>query len=155
MNRPGRFLLRVPAGLYREILTHAAAELPAECCGLLAGTISEGGDIGLVTHRFTLVNELASPTEFLSEPRSMFAAVKAMRAAGVDVLAVYHSHPTGAPIPSRRDRERNYSEGVVNLIVGLATGVPEVRGWWLDAASYTEAQWEVTQPETPVGVEPT
>jgi proteasome lid subunit RPN8/RPN11 len=155
MNRPGRFLLRVPAGLYREVLEHAAAELPAECCGLLAGTISQDGSVGLVTHRFALVNELASPTEFLSEPRSMFAAMKAMRAANVEVLAVYHSHPTGAPIPSRRDQERNYSEGVVNLIVGLATGVPEVRAWWLSADSYLEAQLEMIQPETPVGVEPT
>ena len=48
-----------------------------------------------------------------------------------------------APVPSRRDLERNYSEQVVNLIIGLAGGEPEVRGWWLTATDYREAEFEV------------
>jgi proteasome lid subunit RPN8/RPN11 len=134
------FRLVIPRPLFDAMLAHALAELPAECCGLLAGRV-EGG-VGVVTDRYPLVNELASPTEYVSEPRSMFAAHKAMRAAGTGVLAVYHSHPSSAPVPSRRDLERNYSEAVVNLIVGLADGSPVVRGWWLTATSYREAEWE-------------
>lgn len=133
--------LVIPRPIFDAMLAHAAAELPAECCGLLAGRVEDG--VGVVTDRFPLVNELASPTEFVSDAASMFAAHKAMRAAGADVLAVYHSHPTSAPIPSRRDLERNYSESVVNLIVGLAGESPEVRGWWLTATGYREADWRV------------
>ncbi len=94
------FHLRIPQAIYDEILAQALAELPAECCGLLAGRLSEDGTIGQVSHRYALVNALASPTEFISEPRSMFAAVRDMRSKGIEVLAVYHSHPTSAPIPS-------------------------------------------------------
>ena len=123
------------------MLAHARAELPAECCGLLAGTIENG--IGHVTQHLPLVNALDSPTEYESEPRSMFAAYKAMRAAGTEVLAVYHSHPTSDPIPSRRDLERSYSETVVNLIVGLKGGEPDVRAWWLMEGGAMQAEWEV------------
>ena len=121
------------------MLGHLRAALPAEGCGLLAGTVTDG--VGRVTLHLPLVNALNSSTEYESEPRSMFAAHKAMRAAGVDVLAVYHSHPTSPPVPSRTDRERNYSEAVMNLIVGMVG--EEVRAWWLSATDAHEGDWEV------------
>jgi proteasome lid subunit RPN8/RPN11 len=137
------FRLIIPRPLFDAMLAHAKAELPAECCGLLAGTIFEG--VGRVTQHLPLVNALTSPTEYESEPRSMLAAHKATRAAGTDVLAVYHSHPTSDPVPSRRDLERNYGEQLVNLIIGLRTAEPDVRGWWLTAESAREAAWDVDQ----------
>jgi [CysO sulfur-carrier protein]-S-L-cysteine hydrolase len=96
-----------------------------------------------VTMHLPLVNALASPTEYESEPQSLFAAHKAMRVAGVDVLAVYHSHPTSDPIPSRRDRERSYDERVVHLIIGLGGAEPEVRGWRLRADVAIETAWQI------------
>ena len=42
-----------------------------------------------------------------------------MRTNGTELLAIYHSHPTSEPVPSRRDVEENtYGESVVHLIVG-------------------------------------
>ncbi len=115
MSAPFRLL--IPRPIYEAMLAHAHVELPAECCGLLAGTIADG--VGTMTHHFPLINALKSPTEYESEPRSMLGAQKAMRASGVVELAVYHSHPTSEPIPSRHDLERSYGEHVVNLIIGL------------------------------------
>jgi proteasome lid subunit RPN8/RPN11 len=134
------FRLRVPRPIHEEMLARAGAERPFECCGLLAGTVAAG--VGEVRALYPLVNDLRSTTEFVSEPRGLFAAMKAMRADGTDVLAVYHSHPAGAPVPSRLDRERNYSERVVNLIVGFPDGEPVVRGWWLTETDAVEAEWE-------------
>jgi [CysO sulfur-carrier protein]-S-L-cysteine hydrolase len=133
------FRLLIPRPIYEAMLAHARAELPAECCGLLAGTIADG--VGRVTQHFPLVNALNSPTEYESEPRSMLAAHKAMRASGIHELAVYHSHPTSEPIPSKRDLERSYGEHVVHLILGMC-GQPTVRGWWLTAEGAHEAEWE-------------
>lgn len=135
------FRLVIPRPVYDEVLAHARTECPNECCGLLAGVLE--GEIGRVRVAHRLVNELASPVAFRSEPRSLFAAMRAMRAAGTDVLAVYHSHPTSDPVPSRHDLAQNYSERVVNLIVGLAAGSPDVRAWWLTAAGYSVAEWGV------------
>ena len=134
--------LVVPRLIWTEMLAQAEAERPLECCGLLAGTVAEDGT-GLVQVRYPLINEAASPVEYLSEPRSMFAADRDMRRRGLDVLAVYHSHPTTPPIPSKKDLAMNYSPAVVNFIVSLTTAPPTVRGWWLTAESYREAEWSV------------
>jgi proteasome lid subunit RPN8/RPN11 len=125
------------------MVAHAQAELPNECCGLLAGTIGKDG-IARIERRYGLVNALASPTEYESDPRSMFAACRDMREQDLDILAVYHSHPTSPPIPSRKDRERNYMGEVIHFIVGLAQrATPEVQGWWLAADTHREAEWDV------------
>jgi [CysO sulfur-carrier protein]-S-L-cysteine hydrolase len=139
MNAP--FRLIIPRPIYEAMLAHARAELPAECCGLLAGNLIDG--IGRVTQHLPLVNSLKSPTEYESDPRSMLAAQKAIRASGTQELAVYHSHPSSDPIPSRRDLERSYGEGVVNLIIGLRGTEAVVRGWWFASDGAREAEWEI------------
>ncbi len=122
------------------MLAHARAELPNECCGLLAGTPD-----GRVQVRYPLVNTAASPREYRAEGPDRFAAEKDMRRNGIDVLAVYHSHPTSEPIPSRTDLEHNgYGTWAVHLIISLKDAEPQVRGWWLTETDYHEAQWDVT-----------
>jgi [CysO sulfur-carrier protein]-S-L-cysteine hydrolase len=122
------------------MFAHARAEFPNECCGLLAGKIEAGA--ARAVNRYPLANAAASPVEYLSDPKEMFAAVRDMRRHGIDVIAVYHSHPTSDPIPSKADRERNYSAEVVNLIISLKASPPTMRGWWLTAESATEATWQ-------------
>ena len=129
--------LVIPEPLLAELVAHARAELPNECCGLLAGHIEDG--IGIVTTRFPIRNALAGPTEYETEPRDMLAAFRAMRERGLELLAVYHSHPTSEPVPSRKDIERNtYGETVVHVIVGLAGPTPSVRAWRLTETGYRE-----------------
>ena len=141
VSRSERLLL--PRHLYIEMVAHAQAELPNECCGLLAGVFEPG--ILRVEKRHALVNEAASPIEYRSEPHSMFQAVKAMRPDGHEILAIYHSHPTSAPTPSRTDLERNYSPEVVNFIISLHGAEPIMRGWWLTDAGFEEAAWEIVE----------
>ena len=130
--------LHIPNHLLEEMITHAREALPNECCGLLAGRVAN--EIGIATVRFAIVNDLASPTAYHTNAADLFAAFRTMRAAGTEVLAVYHSHPSSAPIPSRRDVEENtYGETVVHLIVGWARVKPEVRGWWLMQNEFREA----------------
>jgi proteasome lid subunit RPN8/RPN11 len=141
--------LLLPFPLYDAMVSQAAAELPNECCGLLAGTVLPGvvPPLARVVRRYPLANAAQSPRAYLSEPRGMFEAVRDMHRLGLDVLAVYHSHPTTDPVPSRTDLERNYSEDVVNFIISLKSGRPEVRGWWLTAEDYREAEWECVEPD--------
>jgi proteasome lid subunit RPN8/RPN11 len=78
----------------------------------------------------------------------MFAADRDRRRHGIEFLAVYHSHPTSEPVPSRKDRDRNYSTDVVNLIVSLKSDVPEVRAWWLSETEARPAEWEVMEEDS-------
>jgi proteasome lid subunit RPN8/RPN11 len=141
------FRLLLPRRLYDEMIAQARAELPNECCGLLAGkTVTNGPQrLAQVTHRYPLVNDLASPTEYLSEAKSMFAACRDIDTNGCEILAVYHSHPKSDPVPSKTDHERNYSPEVMNLIISLTSGEPQVRAWWLTEGEHHEADWRLLE----------
>ena len=136
------FRLRIPRKLYDRIVGHARAELPNECCGLLAGRVEEPteGPVGRVLRRFALVNEAASPREFLSYP---FNALKACSNEGIEFLAIYHSHPTSRPIPSAVDLARNYYSGLMCLIISLQSAEPKMQGWWLKEDGYSEAEFVI------------
>lgn len=139
MSRPERLLL--PREHFDAMVQHARTELPNECCGLLAGV--RDGELLRVHVRHPLVNEAGSPIEYRSEPKSMLHAVRAMRAAGHEIMAIYHSHPTSAPSPSATDLERHYSSDVVHFIIGLEGAEPIVRGWWLTETTFEEAAWDI------------
>ncbi len=124
------FQLLLPRRFHEAMLEHAECESPNECCGLLAGRIEN--ETGIVTHHYPLINALKSPVEFESEPKSMFLAQKDIRQKNLTELAIYHSHPTSAPIPSRKDLARNYSADVMNLIISLESEPPLMRAWLLD-----------------------
>jgi proteasome lid subunit RPN8/RPN11 len=74
----------------------------------------------------------------------MFQAIRETQKLGLEILAVYHSHPTSEAVPSRKDLERSYSTEVQNLIISLKND-PVVRAWWLDADGYRGADWELTE----------
>ena len=141
------FRLEVPRRLYEELVAQAVAELPNECCGVLAGTVA--GGVGRVTQRYPLVNARASPVVYDAEPGGLFAAFKDMHRLGLQELAFYHSHPISAPVPSRMDLARAFWPDAVMLIVSLAGKEPKVRGWWMTEQDYREAEWAITDPSDP------
>ena len=144
------FRLLIPRHLLEGLIAQALTERPLECCGLLAGVREEAkiGDnstesVGRVMRRYPLINAAASPTEFLSDARSMLDADRDMRTCGLDLLAVYHSHPTSRAVPSRTDLARHWYADVICMIVSLAAAPPDVRAWWLMETEFREAEWEV------------
>lgn len=96
-----------------------------------------------MVERFPLLNAAASPVEFESDPRSMLEAMRSIDRLGLEILAIYHSHPTSAPVPSKKDLARNYSPDVLNLIVSLQNQTPEMRAWWLTEESFQAGKWEL------------
>ncbi len=127
--------LRIHRAIFDAMLAHARAEHPNECCGFLAGANGEA------THHLPLVNALASPISYEVDPRELLMVHREMRSLGIAEVAVYHSHPTSAPIPSVTDLSRNgYGTSLPHLIIGPGD---EVRAWWLGEASYENAEWEV------------
>jgi [CysO sulfur-carrier protein]-S-L-cysteine hydrolase len=135
---PTRPRIRIPVPLLAELIAHAAQEHPLECCGLLAGVATP--ETFEITVRIPLTNHLKRQDEFESDPGEMLAAQRRMRREGLEWLAVYHSHPSSEPIPSRKDRMRSVGEMVACVIVGPAG---KVRIWWLlSAHEHEEAVWE-------------
>ena len=129
------------------MIAHAQAEFPIECCGALAGTIGTDG-IARIERRYPFVNALGSPTAYLWEPKDVLDAARDMRARDIEIVAIYHSHPSTDPIPSHTDRDqyaevRPFLGEVMHFIIGLREAAPVTRAWWLDGDERREAEWEL------------
>ena len=106
--------LELPRQIYERLLDEARQALPNECCGLL------GGKGNRATEIFPATNELASPSEFEIPARELFEIFRAMREKSLELVAIYHSHPSGDNAPSRRDLERAYYPEAAYVILSPA-----------------------------------
>jgi proteasome lid subunit RPN8/RPN11 len=114
-----------------RIVAHAVADLPNECCGLLIGN----GEI--VEDAARARNMKRSRTRFQVEPADHFAAIRRARAAGLDVIGAYHSHPNGPSGPSETDRARLTDPAMFHVIISLAHGTRTVRAFRLADGNFS------------------
>ena len=134
--------LVIPKAILDAVLSQARAELPNECCGVLAGQVDLG--VGTVSQHFPVRNDLSSPKSYATNPRDLLHVLRATRAAGTEWLAVYHSHPSSAAIPSRTDLANNtYGTSLVHLVLGLAASEPDLRAWWLGDSDWQPVVLEI------------
>lgn len=130
--------------LLEQILAHAQAEAPNECCGVIAVTPGENGarPRAVEVHRAT--NTAASPLRFEIDGREAMRLIDAIEGAGLDLGAIYHSHTRTAPYPSQTDVNFAASwPGVEWLIVGLSDpNAPEVRSYLIEQGRVHEVALE-------------
>lgn len=93
------------------LLDEARRSLPNECCGFL------GGHGRQVLQVYPATNELASPVAYEVPSQELFALFRRLRAENLQLVGLYHSHPTGDNAPSVRDRERAYYPEAAYVIV--------------------------------------
>jgi proteasome lid subunit RPN8/RPN11 len=107
-------MLMIPKSIFNELIAHARQGLPLEVCGIL------GGNGDRVTAMNPMANADASSEHFTLEPQEQFAVHKALRAKGLSILAIYHSHPATPARPSPEDIRMAYTPGVSHVIISLA-----------------------------------
>lgn len=121
-----RLLERIPAELVGEIVAHARADAPNECCGMIASLD------GVAVKVFPAENAAASPLRYEIGAAEQYRIEMEIEDSGWDLGAIYHSHTRSDPDPSETDRNLAFHPDAAYLIVGLA-GDPEVelRAWWI------------------------
>jgi [CysO sulfur-carrier protein]-S-L-cysteine hydrolase len=116
--------VRVPREVAEGLVAHARAEFPNECCGMLSG------HDGLAKGQYRARNIEASPFMYVMEPREQLRIMDEIDEAGLDLLAIYHSHTRSAAYPSRTDVELAFFPDALTLIVSLADpDAPEIRAY--------------------------
>ena len=139
--------MKLPRNILDDIMTQARAEAPLEACGLLAGEEGNGG--GTVQCRYALRNADASAEHFSLDPREHLAAVKAARAAGWRILAVYHSHPSSPAHPSAEDIRLAFDPQILYLIVSLADPARPARLFRIVRGQVEEQTLAISEPSLP------
>jgi len=123
-------MLKIPAAIHDDMIVHAKEGFPLEVCGILGGS----GDVVSVIYRMT--NTDASNEHFMMDPREQFAVVKDIRAKGLAMLAIYHSHPETPARPSDEDIKLALTPEVSYLIISLADrDVPDIKSYKISAGN--------------------
>jgi proteasome lid subunit RPN8/RPN11 len=141
--------MRISRHLYDEIVAHARADAPNECCGMISSRDGEA----VAVHRAT--NTAASPLRYIMDGAEQHKIQTAIEDDGLDLGAIYHSHTRSDPIPSQTDvnlarfgdSDLPAFPGTLYVIVGVQhPDVDDVRIWDIDAATgtYTQRELEIT-----------
>lgn len=104
----------LPRQLFQEMVAHLVEQLPDEACGLV------GGQDRRATCHYPVENILHNPVAFEMEPLQQIRAMLAIEAEGLELLAIYHSHPSGPARPSPSDVAQAYYPDAAQIIISLA-----------------------------------
>jgi proteasome lid subunit RPN8/RPN11 len=130
-----------------EMVAHALADLPNECCGIIAGKD------GTATRLYRTTNLEASPFRYNIDPRDLLRIEREIDDNGWQVLVIYHSHVASEAYPSPTDVRLSQWQGTdpptdlypgaYYVLVSLKDrDHPAVRAFQIQAGEVAEAKLE-------------
>jgi proteasome lid subunit RPN8/RPN11 len=138
--------LRISRALYDEMVAHALAEAPNECCGIIAAVDSEA------VRLYRATNAHESPRyAYNVGGDDLQRILREIDDQKWDYGAIYHSHPRSEPIPSQTDinvasipgTTDPWWPGTIYIIIGLKAAEPEVKAWHIRPHGYDEVALSV------------
>jgi proteasome lid subunit RPN8/RPN11 len=105
--------LTLPEAMREEIVAHARADAPRECCGVIAGRN------GQPTRLYRLTNQEQGVDRYLIDDEELFRVYREIEDGGEDLLAIYHSHPASVAYPSNTDVALAFWEDSFYIICSL------------------------------------
>jgi len=115
--------LRLPVRESERIRLHLIRAYPDEGCGVLLGRDADGAREVAGIMPFENKREDSRHNRYLIAPEQFLVAERAARAAGLDVIGFFHSHPDHPARPSAFDLEHAwpyYSYVIVSVERGEA-----------------------------------
>jgi proteasome lid subunit RPN8/RPN11 len=138
-------ILMLPVRESERIIAHLQRAYPDEGCGVLVGRdlAAEREVVGIIALENR--NEDSRHNRYLISPEQFLAADRQARAAGLDVIGFFHSHPDHPARPSTFDLQHAwpyYSYVIVSVTRGEAGSL---RSWRLteDRSAFEEEMVEV------------
>jgi proteasome lid subunit RPN8/RPN11 len=95
-----KFVVRIPKGMYEEMVAHVVAGYPNETCGMLASKD------GQVVKNYPTANAAEHPDDFSEiSPEDLLRISYDIDEYNGEMYSYYHSHPQSEAYPSRRDKD--------------------------------------------------
>ena len=121
-----------------EITVYLNEHIPLEACGLLAGKNDQ------VEKIFFVRNQAQSPVRFVMDPYEQLQAFDWIETNGLDLLGIFHSHPSGPETASPTDiTEASYS--VIHIICSRKGDQWKMRGFWIEDGQATEVMLQIVE----------
>lgn len=120
-------LLTLTTEHLEQMRRHVALLAPQEACGLVAGQADRAQLVIPIT------NQLHSTVRFRMAPDEQLRAFLRMDELGLELIAIYHSHPGGPSHPSVTDVAEAYYPEAIHMIWH-----PDPNGWSCQGFSIRE-----------------
>lgn len=117
---------------------YVARHLPLEACGLLAGKNDRVEEVILIR------NQVQRPDRFVMDPYEQLKAFDWIESNGLDLLSIFHSHPTGPETLSATDIAEAAYE-VVHLIWSWNGDLWKLRGFWIEDGQALEVSLRIEE----------
>jgi proteasome lid subunit RPN8/RPN11 len=132
--------LEIPNEIFEQILEQAGAEAPIEACGILAGKNSK------VEKLYKMTNSDNSSTHFMMKSTEQFAVLKDIRSLGLEMLAIYHSHPATPARLSAEDIRLALTPDVTYVIISLQDSKqPIAKGFLVEDGNAVEVPVQIVK----------
>jgi proteasome lid subunit RPN8/RPN11 len=129
--------MRISRSLLDDMIAHARADAPNECCGMVAAR----DGVAVAVHRAT--NAAASPLRYEIDGMEQYRIQSEIEDAGLELGAIYHSHTRSAPEPSQTDVNLAFYPEALYVIVGVKDEQPDVRAWRIVDGNVTQVELEL------------
>jgi proteasome lid subunit RPN8/RPN11 len=129
--------MRIPEAIFDEMVAHARADAPDECCGIIGTRDGEA----VAIHRAENVHH--SPLKYEIGSQELYRISMALDDEDLEVGIIYHSHTRSDPYPSQTDVNLAKYPDAVYVIVGLAKLEPEVRAFLIRDGDIADAELDV------------
>ena len=134
-------MIRIDPAAWNDMVAHARAAYPNECCGAMLGAVEEGAKS--VRAAFALENAYpgAQRERYELRPQDLLAAEKAARGRGLDLVGIYHSHPDCGAYFSETDL-KNSCPWYSFVVLSIRKGEFDHANSWLPDPEQTHAEQE-------------
>ena len=129
--------MRISRSLLDEMIAHARADAPNECCGMIGGRDGEAEKVVRVK------NAAASPLRYEVEPRDQLRIETTIEDSGWELGAIYHSHTRSEAYPSQTDVNLAFYPEALYVIIGVQGEEPDVRAWSIVDGQVSERELEI------------
>ena len=120
----------------QKMISHVDSQAPLEACGLLAGLNSKLETVLEVT------NQAQSEVRYVMDPIEQLNAFEWIESNGLDLIGIFHSHPTGPETVSPTDITQA-AYAVVYIILARVDGLWRTRGFWIKDGAFSEVTLQI------------
>ena len=100
-------MIKINNTAWAAMVAHAEAKFPNECCGAMIGTIDSGTKNVTLAEPIENAFQGAQGARYELRPEDLLAADRKARAAGLDLIVIFHSHPDCDAYFSKTDLENS------------------------------------------------
>jgi proteasome lid subunit RPN8/RPN11 len=134
-------MIRIQPDAWREMVAHALATYPHECCGAMLGSVDDARKTVRIALPLENASAGARESRYELRPADLLRADKEARDRHLDLVGIYHSHPDCDAYFSVTDL-KNSCPWYSFVVLSIRKGAFDHANSWLPDAEQTKAERE-------------